>query len=133
MLDIFKTFATDGKKEQEGAWVEIGQGASLLVARSTNRRFLKATEAEVREHKEALDKEGDEAEKVQEEILARTFAEGLLLGWKGIAWKGQADVPYSKELAIEMLHLPDFRKLVARIADDRENFLAAAEEEIAKN
>lgn len=133
MLDIFNTFATDQSKERDGAWVEIGQDAWLLVARSTNRKFLKATDDEIKEHKDALAKEGPEADKLQEEILARTFAEGLLLGWKGIAWKGKADVPYSKELAVEMLRLPDFRRVVARIADDRENYLAAAEEEIAKN
>lgn len=132
MLDIFKSFATDNAKEQEGVWEDLGGEARILVARSNNRKYLKLMEAKLKAHKHTLDAGGEAAEKVAEEALVDAMSKAVLLSWENLAWQGEK-LDYSEENAKKLLALKDFRLMVMRLADDRERFLVGEEEDAAKN
>lgn len=132
MLDIFKEFATDPKLELEGAWIDIGSGCRLLVARGENRRYLDKLEALHKQHKAQLDVGGESADAAAEKIVSEAMAEGILLDWENLQFKGKA-LKHSVENAKKVLAIRDFRKLVSRLANDIENYRVKEEADAVKN
>ncbi len=130
-LDIFAQFATDESLEDNGAWFEIGGGASVLVARSGNRKYAKMLTKEVERNKKVLDLNDDAADKKSEEIMIAVIAETILLGWKDVVFKGEA-LEYSVANAKKLLAVKDFRKAIGQFADDVSAFKFKEEVEQGK-
>ena len=103
MFDVFRVYATDEKKENEGVEVQLGKDASITVARMHNPVFSRCILAEHEKYKEDLDTLPEvEKKALDEEIMCRVLAESILLGFKGLGFKGK-EVSYSKENAIKLL------------------------------
>ena len=130
-LDIFAQFATDESLEDNGAWFEIGGGASVLVARSGNRKYAKMLTKEVERNKKVLDLNDDAADKKSEEIMIAVIAETILLGWKDVSFKGEV-LEYSIPNAKKLLAVKDFRKAIGQFADDVSAFKFKEEVEQGK-
>lgn len=131
-MDVFAQFATDEKKEIEGVWVEIGDGAKLLVARSGNRKYARLLGTEVEKHQRALDGKSDAAEELSEKLMIGVIAGTILLGWEGVKYKGQP-MAYSVENAKTLLAVKDFRVFVTKLSNDIEAYRAVQEEVAKKN
>lgn len=131
MLDIFTSFATDETAEVNGTWLPFN-GAKLLVARAGNRKYAKALTKKVETFQKELDAQDDAADKRSDEIMAEVFAESILLGWEGIGFKG-APMDYSKDNAKTLLLVKDFRRAVAALSDDMNNYRVKVEAEQVKN
>lgn len=129
MLDIFKQYATDEVLENNGTWKEIGGGAKLLVARTNNKAYGKLLTKLIEQSKDVLNSEGPAADAESERVMIAVLANTVLLGWQGIAYKGQP-LPYTPDNAAELLKLKDFRRVVQNIADDINNYLL--KEEVAQ-
>ena len=70
MFDVFKAYATDEKKENEGVRKELGGGAYMVIARMHNPAFNKALLAAMETHRDALDSlPEDERAKLDTEIM----------------------------------------------------------------
>lgn len=134
-------FKTDGALENEGVWLEVGDGLSLRVARIGNRKHselwtkLNADPKIVR-----MASLGTIPDEEYERMLIEAMAETILLDWKGLTdGDGEAavEIPFSKAKAKEVLKLRDFRQLVHRMAAEAGNFRAeqveAAAGELKKN
>lgn len=133
MLDIYKVYATDEVKEVQGAEVQLGGGASITVARLGNPEYVRVLLAESEKHDAALSSlPKPEAEKLDTEILSKVLAETILLDFKGLGFKGKP-LKYSKENALVLLAVKDFRTRVIAEAQKLENFRVAYEEVSAKN
>jgi len=131
-VDIKASFATNPALELNGAWVDIGDGSSVLVARNGNKNSRALSKQLVAPHKVALrnDKLPDD---VLEKITIQVMAQTILLDWKGIDEAGQP-VPYTVENARRLLtDYPDFRDQVSGIASDMRNYQDQEEAEAAKN
>lgn len=131
-LDIFKEFATDTVKEEDGVWVGIGGGAELLLARAGNKAYGKMLAKEYEKHKHELELKNEVSDKLSEEIMIDVLAKTVLLGWKGIEFKGKP-LEYSVANGKQLLALKDFRKLVGNYADDSARYRVQQEEEVVKN
>lgn len=132
-LNIKKSFATDPKLEADGVWMEVGDGASLLIARTGNPKHSELVARHVRPIARRIEKGLVPKEKTRK-LLAKIYARSILLGWKGIEDETGAEIPYSAAKAEELLHdLPDFFDLVQSLADDRAAFRAEEIEEDAKH
>ncbi|MCP3023263.1 hypothetical protein [Cupriavidus basilensis] len=131
-LDIFAAFATDETKELEGVWIELSDGAEILVARAGNKKYNKLLAQQYEKNKRLLDLKNDAAETLSNTIMIDVMARTLLLGWKNIVFKGE-DLPHSVDNAKLLLSVKDFRDLVSKHAGDAEAFRLAQLDEAAKN
>lgn len=126
-MDIFSSFATDEKLENEGKVFPLSKDASVLVARSGNPKYLAALRKKMTDAQLDLTS-GEEADQLAETILVEVIAETILLGWKGFTEKGVA-VPYSVAKAKEYLALKDFRKKVVGLSENFTSFKLKEEKE----
>lgn len=131
-MDIFAEFATDETLETEGRWVPLSEEASVKVARTNNPKYKKLFLKRLKPHKAELEIEGSAANALAETIVTGVMAETILLDWKGIKYKGQ-ELPYSKENALMLLKLKDFRDKISALADQFEGFKQKQEEEAKKD
>jgi hypothetical protein len=115
---------TDPALELEGAWIDVGDGAQLRIARSGNPRFREVAKKLAAPHQVAI-RNASLASDVALRILVQTLSETILLDWKGLE-EGGKPLRYSKKTAERLLtELPDFRQLVAELAGDRSRFRPA--------
>ena len=130
-MDIFETFATNEQLETEGKWFPLSKTARVKVARSGNPRYLAMLRDEAREAQ--LDMaSGEEANELAEELVTKTMAKTILLGWEGVT-KGGEPVVYSNEAALEYLKLKDFRRKIQAFSDNMEAFRLKSEAEQGKD
>lgn len=127
MFDVFAEYATDTALENEGTWMELGE-AKFLIARSGNKNYTRQLTRAVERHKKLLDRKDDAADKLSDEIMVNVLAETVLLGWEGVAFKGEA-LPYSVDNAKKLLGIKDFRRQIMELADDFDAFKVAMEKE----
>lgn len=128
-LDLFSQFASDETLENNGAWQDIGGDSKLLVARAGNRKYAKLLTKLVEKNKRVLDGNDDAADAKSDEIMVQVIAETLLLGWEGITYKGK-ELPYSIDNAKLVLGMKEFRKVVAKLAEDQDAY--KVQEEVAQ-
>lgn len=133
MFDVFEKFATDETKEECGVEVSLGEGVSLTIARANNANFLKFVQEEAdRVAEKSVALSADDAEEFDKKTMLGVLAKTVLLGWKGVAYKGKK-IKYSVENAAMLLKHKDFRKLVMEHANDFEHYKALWEGEDEKN
>lgn len=130
-LDLFSQFASDETLENNGAWQDIGGDSKLLVARAGNRKYAKLLTKLVEKNKRVLDGDDDAADAKSDEIMVQVIAETLLLGWEGITYKGK-ELPYSIANAKLVLGMKEFRKVVAKLAEDQDAYKVQEEIEQGK-
>ena len=131
MLDVFAQYATDETAELEGVWIPHGD-AKFLIARSGNRHYGKELSRLVEQNKVLLDAKDDAADKLSEQIMIDVLASTILLGWEGVGFKGQP-LTYTKENAMMLLGVKDFRRKVVEWSDDLTHFKAKLVEDQAGN
>lgn len=130
-MDIFASFGTDSKLEEEGTWVSLGGNAKILVGRAGNKKYGRLLSTLVEKNQTLLDTKTDEADEVSDAIMIDVMANSILLGWEGLSFKGEV-LPYSVDNAKTLLAVKDFRVLVAGHAKNVSNFRAAAESATSK-
>jgi hypothetical protein len=133
-LNLRQRFATNAKAELEGAWVDLGEGAAIRVARYNNPRHKALRDRLLRPYRGLLLAGRDLPEDVEDRVAIECLAETILLDWRGLLDdQGQA-LAYDREVARGLLtSLRDFRETVAWHALQAETFRAAEVEAIAKN
>lgn len=134
-MDIFKEFATDPKKELEGAWVEMAPAkdgeapCEALLARMGNRKYGRVLSKKIEENQSILDKKNDEADAKSDQIMAETYAETIWLGARGPwKYKGQS-FTYSTQDATKLLLHADYRRRITELASQFDTYRAALEVE----
>lgn len=127
-MDIFASFATDEKKEVDGAWFDVpGGDARIKVARANNPRFSAAVVKTYEKWKNAP--KGEAATKQQDEEYNRLLAQYVLLDWENVSFKG-SPLPYSVANAEKLLSIKDFRALVQKFADEIDAYRVEVSEEV---
>ena len=132
-MDLNK-LRTDLNRESDGVWVDIGDGASIKVARIGNPRhsaILRKLSAPYRRQINA----GTLPDDVAFRISGEAMANAILLDWKGLELDG-ATLVYSQKAAKDVLcnqQLKDFRSQVQAAAEDEEAFRQTVIEDAEKN
>lgn len=126
-------FATDTALENEGTWVDIGDGATLLVARKGNRRYRDRMRTLLKPHRASMRAE-TMPDDLADRLLIEAEAETILLGWEGIEDADGNPIAYSTKEAKRLLsEHKDFRALVDELSSTAETFRAQEIEEGAEN
>ena len=139
-LNLRKQFGTDTSRENDGVWVELGDGARILVARYGNAKQKKLGRRLARPHRHQLrDIDTSEAAaRTVEDLEKQTVAHCVLLDWEGILMpddKGvEKPLDYSPDVALKLFKdIDDFFLTVVEIARDRANFAAIDQEDTVGN
>ena len=128
-MDIFYAYATDPVAESSGRTFPLSKDSEIKVARTGNPAYLKALRQRMQDSQIDTEDTSEANEALVTKLINETLSETILLGWKGLKFKGE-DLPYSREAALKLLALPDFRKRVTVIADNYQSFLV--KEEVAQ-
>lgn len=132
-MKLAKVFGTDKSKEQEGVWIEMGEGGAIKVARMGNPSYSKKFQKLTKPYKQAIRRE-TLSDEIAERILVDSMAEHILLDWKGIEDENGNEIPYSLETAKKLLSdLKDFRNYISEMATSIENFKEEEDEGTEKN
>lgn len=108
MTSPYDMFKTSEKMETEGIILDYGS-FQIKVARAggSNVAFAKTIERLTKPYKFALEN-GTMDHKLQMKLLARAFAESVILGWEGIVDESGKPLEYSPDNAEKLLtDLPD--------------------------
>lgn len=104
-------------KEREGVWVQYMEG-ELQIARMGNphnRRVFQRVRAPFKRQIQR----GTLTDKQQAAIVAETYAESILLDWRGQTDEDGNEFPYSKENAMLVLEVDiDLRDFVEQISQE---------------
>ena len=131
-MDLKNRFETDKLLEEEGVWVDIGDGGRLKVARRGNRRYRDKLRALTRGRERQLQL-NTLPEDIAEDMLCQALACGILLDWDGIEEDGRK-LAYAQETAVELLRrYADFRVLVETLSDDMAAYRTRELEAAEKN
>lgn len=130
---LFTRFKTDEKKEEEGIWVNFGEGFRVKV-----RRFKSKASQDARKELEkpftAEIRRGPLDEKIAEDLLIKQMAMAIIVDWEGATNEEGKSLPCTFENKYYVLKsLPEFRDEIAAIAIDRDSFKSASDEEGEKN
>jgi|688.fasta_scaffold245780_2 hypothetical protein len=130
MLDIFDEYATDANAEINGTEFPLGD-ATLLIARSGNRKFSKLITQLSERHRIALAVKGEASEALDKKLMVEAIADTILLGWTGLGYKGTL-LPYTRANAMMVLEHDDFRASVMKMASEMDAYKVKQETEAGK-
>lgn len=127
-MDIGKTYGVNATLELEGVWSDIGDGASVKVARARNKEFTAEIRRLTKPHRLAMRK-GALPDDMMEKFAIQAMAKTILLDWKGHTLAGKP-LEYSTANAIEMLtKYKDYRETILELSEE----LSLYQEEAEKN
>lgn len=116
-----QNFGADKDLENNGNWIDIGGGQSLLIARLGNVAYTDELQRLMKPHLKELRR--NEIPKQMMGLQKKAIAKTILLGWKGLKEVDGKTVEYSQDMALECLNdNQDFFVMVQDLAQDRENF-----------
>lgn len=141
MIDLKKIkeqYATDLKAETEGVWFPLAMfnGVKVKVARAGNPNYKKVLRKLYKPYTKTMRKGVDLAPEVEERIQTDLLVDTLLLDWRGMPGENGEEVPFSKDLARELVTDPELKELREEIigySEEFEAFQAREDEELEGN
>ena len=130
MSKFFDRYKTDRGAEEEGVWVDFGDGIRVKLRRlnsakskEVRRRLEKPFEKQYRNGREYPDS-------LQEELMNKQLAQAIVVDWEGIPELDQSgspidgkDMPCTPENVIRMVsQFPDFREEITTASLERATF-----------
>jgi hypothetical protein len=136
MPNFMERYKTDRKAEEDGQWVDFGDGVRVKV-----RRLNSAKSREVRRRLEKpyvnQFRGGREyPESLQEELMNKQLSEGIVVDWEGVP--DPADVskplPCTPDNVLRVINLfPDFREEIVTASLERATFQLEVQKEAEGN
>lgn len=106
---------------------------TILRAGGANKKYSKALNENMKPYRAAFER-GDLDDETSEEILLKSFVQGVVLGWSGNIGRNGKKEEYSEEACIAVFkELPDLFDDVKKQANDKSLFRAANEAIEEKN
>ena len=127
MSNFAQRYRTDPVLEEEGVWIDLGEGIKIRVART---RSKAAKTALMRLHRpyESLRQSGRGLpEALQDKLTKQWVAEAILRDWQGVTDAAGKTLTFSPETALQVFEaFPDFLDEVVFFANQQETFRAEA-------
>lgn len=135
MTSFIERYKTDKNLEENGTWVDYGDGLQVQI-----RRLNSAKSREVRRRLEKPYTKGfrgqDMPESLQEELLNRQLAEAIVVDWKGVPDPEDPKkmLPCTPENVLRMVtEFPDFRDDIMAASMERATYQQEQLKEAEKN
>ena len=133
MLNL-KSLEVDPQKAREGVWMDYMGGRFLLARKGPehDKRMVELYQADY----DLIKSNTPEGNLRAVEIHQQAFAECILLDWDKIVDDDKNPVPYSKELALQLVKNPLMAELVTemeRFSLRHSNYQTRVEQEVAED
>lgn len=125
-------FGTDKDLETSGVWHDVGD-SRLCIARTGNPEYLKMIRRLLKPSEALINSGTQQADDLVERATMQAMAETILVDWANVT---DEDVllPYStKNATLMFTKYPDFRELVASLAQQAEHYRTHTRGEQLKN
>jgi hypothetical protein len=133
-MSSFKAmYSTSRELENDGVWVTLGDDIQVKIRRANSK---KSKDVRKRLEKPYLSmiRRDTLPDNVQEQIVAKHVAEGILIDWKGMTDDEDKELPFSLEAAVKLCtDYPDFRDDVINLAVEAGTFKAQVLEDTRGN
>ncbi len=132
---IYELFETDSTMEQQGVVVDFGPYGRFKVARASgnNIKYAQSFQKHNRPYQK-MQRRGTMPEELARQVLAKVYAESILLDWEGVIGRDGKNIPFSKENAIKvMLDLPDLFTQIIAESQNAESYRKEYVEDATKN
>ena len=130
----YAQFKTDANIELAGINLDFGDFA-IRIARAggSNKKYAKSLMKHLKPHRKAYST-GTLDPKKQDAILARVYAESVVLDWANVVDRDGKIMEFSVENCVKLLtDLPELFRQIVQDAENYHNFKEVETEEIAKN
>ena len=132
-MKLNEAFGTDTALEEEGKWFDIGDGASIKVARFGNDAHRKMLLKLREPYKALLLRGGQIPDDVNDGIVTESMAQTILLDWKGMLDQDGEVIEYDIDAGRTAFKLyKDFLELVSQLSLNAANFRTEIQEAIVK-
>lgn len=137
-LNLTKTFKTDKKKETEGVWIDLEDGAAVKIRRFNYPPAQKFLQNRLKPHRQAIALDAFPEENMNK-IFAEALAKFLIVEWKNISYgkdESGNDKPLScteGNVLLVCKELPELRDMLIGYARSVELYKVDEEEAEAKN
>lgn len=135
MSNPYAQFLTDNDLEA-GAGVDLQySGFSIKIHRAggANKKYKQVLDQKMAPHRLAFD-QGTIEEEVAKRVLVETYAEAIIIGWKGVTDRSGKIMKYSTSNCVKLLtDLPELFKDIQKQANSLSVFLDQGEELDIKN
>ncbi len=130
-------YATDTSLEEEGVWVDYGDGLEIKVRR-LNSKHSRETRRKLEKPYTAQFRNRDMPEQLQEDLLNKQVSESIVVDWRGVPDPADEKkmLPCTPENVLKMVSDPafkDFRDDILTAALARETFAKEARADAEKN
>ena len=140
-IDIKKikaSYGTDLEAEVEGMWFPLAliEGVKVKVARVNNPNYKKAFTRLYKPYLKQTMRGASIDPVIQERIQTDLLIDTLLKDWSGMPGENGRDIPYSKDLARDLVTDPELRELrdeILGFAEEFEIYQKQVAEELEKN
>jgi hypothetical protein len=130
---LFARFKTDEDRQENGVWVDFGDGIKVKIRRFKSKASVAARKELDKPHTEVI-RRGKLAEDVAEDLLVRQIAMGVIADWEGVTDENGNNVPNTTDAKYHILKaLPDFRDEIFAISVEAEHFKAAVDADAEGN
>lgn len=134
MSSFTERYQTDRTLEEEGAWVDLGDGIKIKVARLQSQRARRVLTRLHRPYDNMRQGGRKVPDSLQERITRQWVAEGILLDWEGVSDAEGKAIAFAPDTALQVFEaFPDFLDEVVYFARERETFRAERLETIQGN
>lgn len=134
-MSTYNVFQQDTELEREGLDLDLVEAGKFRVARAggANKKFQKRFEAYTKPFRRAI-QTGTMSNEVADEILAKVYAECVVLGWEGVTGPDGQPLPFNKENCIKLFQdLPELFAEIRKVAEDSVFYRLKIREEDTKN
>jgi hypothetical protein len=130
---LMKRFSTDEDREENGRWVDFGEGLRIKVRRVKSKKSMEIRKDLERPFVDQI-RRGPLPDAVAEEMLVNQIARGIIADWEGVELEDGVLLPYTAKNAYDVLKaLPELRDSVLQISIDAENYRLRTDEDAEKN
>jgi hypothetical protein len=133
-MNFAERYRTDRDLEEEGAWVDLGDGIKIKIARLQSQRARRVLARLYRPYDNMRQSGRKVPDSVQETVTRRWIAEGVLLDWEGVSDAAGKTIPFTPDSALEVFEaFPDFLDEVVYFSREQETFRAERLETVKGN
>lgn len=135
MAGFLDRYATDRNLEEEGVWVDYGDGLKVKVRRLSS-KHSRETRRKLEKPYSSQFRNRDMPDSLQEELLNKQMAQSIVVAWEGVPnpdKEGELLECTPENILMMVTKFPDFRDDILTAAMERTTFEKEQRKEAEKN